>query len=142
MSEYSRTFLINKENERKDLLTKQLYSTNILIDSLFIKLLIFDKVTKMSKENLNGSFILKINKLGQITIPVEIRKELNLDAKSIVIATVSEGTIEISPAQVIPKSRTLARNPELQRTLAKVYERGSSGIALSINKLKSEIDKS
>jgi len=57
---------------------------------------------------------------GQITIPVEFRRRLNIDANAFLQITLKEGKIEILPLQLMPEGEALLReytDEEIQRFL-------------------------
>ena len=57
---------------------------------------------------------------GQITIPVEFRRRLNISADTFLQLTLQEGKIEILPLRLVPKGEALLReytDEEIQRFL-------------------------
>jgi bifunctional DNA-binding transcriptional regulator/antitoxin component of YhaV-PrlF toxin-antitoxin module len=57
---------------------------------------------------------------GQITIPMEFRRRLSIDADTFLQLTLKEGKIEILPLQMVPEGGALLReytDEEIQRFL-------------------------
>lgn len=57
---------------------------------------------------------------GQITIPVEFRRRLNINEDTFLQLTLKEGKIEIVPMQLVPKGEAMLReytDEEIQRFL-------------------------
>ena len=57
---------------------------------------------------------------GQITIPVEFRRRLSIDADTFLQLTLKEGKIEILPLRLVPEGEALLReytDEEIQRFL-------------------------
>lgn len=102
-------------------------------------------MAKLKAEKAEGvaktRFLLTLNSIGQITIPVVIRKMLNLTAKSTVVANVDNGIIKITPVEMIPKARTLEGRVALQKELAKSYHKGPAGKEVNVSQLMKEIEE-
>lgn len=93
------------------------------------------------KIDAESRFCLFFNTLGQLTIPIAIRKKLHLKAKSMVIAELEDGIIKIIPAEITPRARTLKDKIALQKELAKSYHRGPTGKKVSVSQVLKEVEE-